>query len=506
MVSDHPSIARPVRTATSSQVDRRLGRLGLPEPLVIAFVGTLLVLSADTQLLAVIPLLGELQRMASMTSTEAALSLSVTGIAFAASLPISCRLGDMFGIRRLLLLSVSLVVAGDLICALSSSPVPFLIGRTVVGFSAAGPLFYALLRLRSTSARILDRYNAMMTGAVGAGIVLSFLLGGLIVEFGGSARTVLWIMTAIAAFVLLLVWLLIPDSPLRTRVKVDYLGALLIALSLGLIVLGCKEATTWGWASPATLGVLGAGVLLAALWYWWELHATHPLIDLKVVGRREIWPAFVAAGLIAAPANAGCLLISQYVQTPESVAGYGLSGTVLTAGLYLVPQGVIVAFGGAVTAPIIRAIGQRYTAALGGLLMSVFFFWFATGTYGQPWQVLLQGVVMGSGWCLTYTASYSTFLRATRAGEAGMLTGSANAVAAGIVALVPAIITTILVASSVPGTPFPAEENYGHVWFFCAVIGLAVALVSLLIKNTDLDQSHAPNVEVTAAGASGALE
>ena len=489
-----PIAGKQIETGDSA-VERRLARTHMSVPFIIACVGALLAISADTQLLTIIPLLGRLEKSLGMSASQGALSLSITGIAFAATVPISSRLGDMFGFRRLLLVSVVLVVVGNIICASADDPIAFIAGRAVMGFSAALPLFYALLRLRADTIRGIDRYAGLMTGAIGAGIVVSFLLGGLVLQAGGTARDVLWVMTALSVLVLVLVWLFIPDSHTRTNVTVDYPGAILIALAFGLVVTGFDQGNEWGWTAAGTLTLLAAGVALLPVWGWWELTAKHPLIDLRVVKRREIWPAFLAAGIASMVAGASCLMVSNYVQTP-TIAGYGFGGTVLIAALYLLPQGFIVAFGGGVMTPIIRVLGQRNAAILGGLLITGFFFWFSANNYSQTWQFVIESIAMGTAWSLTYTASYSAYLRATRPGEGGMLNGAAQATGQGINALGPAIVTALVTASFIPHTPIPAGNNYGHVWFFFGTCGIAVALLSLLIRNSRVDQHLAPNTEI----------
>lgn len=495
-----PTISVTELNGIDSAVERRLARAGVPIPLLIAIIGALLAVSSDTVLLSTIPLLPDLEKLLGMSASQGALSLSVTGIAFAASVPVSARLGDMFGIRRLLLISTAAVIVGNLLCATAESAAPFLVGRAVMGFSAALPLFYALLRLRSDTVRGIDRYAGLMTGSIGAGIVIAFMLAGVVLELGGSARDVLWIMLGLAALVFVLVWLFIPDSLTRTRGPVDYPGAVLVALIFGLIVTAFGQGNEWGWTSSATLALLVAGVALMPVWAWRELKTRHPLIDVRVIRRREIWPPYIASGTATMVAGASCLTISNFVQTP-TIAGYGYGGTVLVAALYLLPQGFCVAFGGWVMTPVIARIGQRNAAVLGGMLLSAFFLWFSLDNDTHTWQLILESVFMGSSWALTYTASVSAYLRGARPGEGGMVAGGAQAIQQGIAALGPTIITALLTASFVPHMPIPRLANFGHVWFFFGCCGIVIIIASLLIRDSRIDQRLAPNTEVVGATA-----
>ena len=132
------------------------------------------------------------------------------------------------------------------------------------------------------------------------------------------------------------------------------------------------------------------------------------------------------------------LAVSEYVQTPSAV-GYGFGGSVLTAGLYLVPGGLMAAAGGAVAAPVLSRFGQRATALAGGLLATVSFLWFQS-TASRPWEFVVLTALSGVSYALVYTAGSSAYLRAARPGEAGMLAGGARVTSTAIAATGPVVV------------------------------------------------------------------
>ncbi|RJQ83672.1 MFS transporter [Amycolatopsis panacis] len=483
-------------TARGDSVERRLNAVPIPASLMIGSIGSLLVISADTETLSVVPLLGSLNETFHMSAAQGAWSLSATGIAGAAAVPLLARLGDIFGIRRLLLISLLLVVVGNVMCAVATGPTIFITGRTVLGMSAAYPLFYAVLRLRAATTGGVDRASGLMTAAMGAGISISFLLGGFVLQQGGTVRLVLWIMTALSALVFVLSWAFVPDSVTRTQPRVDYLGAVLVAGALSSLVIGIGLGNKWGWTSLGTLGLIVAAVVLLGAWVLWELHCDNPLMDLRIMRRREVWPAYLAAGLVATLGINSCLAVSNYVQTPAK-AGYGFGGTVLTAGLYLLPVGLIIAFGGSLMAPVIRVIGPRASSVAGGVLSAAVFFWFA-GNHTHTWQYIVEMALFGVSYALTYTAAVTNYLRAARPGEGGMVTGGARVANTAIASLGPAVVTALLTASVVPGTKIPQPGNYDRVWIFFAVCGLVIAGVAMLIRNSSVDQSLPTDTQIIA--------
>ncbi|MCQ8835480.1 MFS transporter [Streptomyces malaysiensis] len=481
-------------TRRGTSVDRRLNALPIPPAVTIGFIGSLLVISADTETLAVVPLLGAINETFHMTPAQGAWSLSASTIAGAATVPLLARLGDIFGVRRMLLISLLFIVVGNIVCAVATGPSIYIGGRAILGISAAYPLFYAVLRLRAGTTGGVDRISGLMTAAMGAGIAISFLLGGFVLDQGGTVRHVLWIMTALSVLVLALAWAFVPDSTTRTRSSIDYLGTILVAGALSALSIGIGQGNKWGWTSSKTIALLAVAVVLMVVWAMWELKCQDPLLDLRIMRRREVWPAYLAAAAIASVAIASTLAISFYVQTPAAV-GYGFGGTVLATGVYLLPVGLIIAFGGSLMGPVIGAIGPRASAVAGGVLAAVMFFWFASN-HTETWQYIVALVILGLSYSLTYTASMASFLRAARPGEGGMLTGGARVANTAIASLGPTIVTAVLTASFIPNTAVPRPENYDYVWLVFAASGLVIAAVALLMKNSPIDQSLADKTQL----------
>ena len=256
-----------------------------------------------------------------------------------------------------------------------------------------------------------------MTVAVGAGLALSDVLGGTVLAVGGSVRVVLWIIGGASLALLAVVWLLVEDVPTRTRVRVDVAGAALLATGLAALVAGIGHGNGWGWGSSRVIALLIIAVLLLISWGAWELHSPRPLIDLRIARRRDVWPAYALVAVISTMGIILALAVSEYVQTPSAV-GYGFGGSVLTAGLYLVPGGLMAAAGGAVAAPVLSGFGQRATALAGGLLATVSFLWFQSTT-SRPWEFVVLTALSGVSYALVYTAGSSAYLRAARPEKPG---------------------------------------------------------------------------------------
>lgn len=476
-----------------SAVSRRVQAVGISERGLALTIGLLIVLCLDTEQLTVIPLLKEIAATFALTPAQSAWVLSATGIAAAASVPVLSRLADLFGMRRMLLLTTVMVVVGNVVCVCAQNFEVLLTGRAIVGFNAGLPIYYAILRGRSRSGQESDGYSGGMTFAIGLAISGSYLMGGAVIELGGGVRTVFGLILILSLLLLALIWLFVEDIPTRTRVPLDYVGALLLAAGLTLLVYSIGKANEWGWDSGKLLSLLAISVLLLTGWAAWELRHRQPLFDLRVIKRRDVWPAFVIAGVVSILGINGALAISNYVQTP-SAAGYGLDATVLMAGVYLLPCGLTIAFGGGVVGLVIGRFGQRTTSLTGAAVAVIAFLWFSEVS-GRSYQFFILSFLIGASYALSYTASTAAYLRAARPGEQGMLTGAARAASTAIGALGPPIITALLTASHAPGLPLPARENYDNVWLFLAAVAFVMLLVGLLVREARFDQRAADNTE-----------
>jgi MFS family permease len=227
------------------------------------------------------------------------LHASTTGVAWvftsyllAASVvtPIAGRLGDMFGKKRVFVLSL-------------------------VGLAAGTPL-----------------------GALAGSLALMIVLAGPILQHI-DYHWLFWIPLVVIAITAVFAFVVIPESPYRAPGDIHWLGAILLSAWLTAGLLAVSEAPTWGWGSLRTLGLTVVAVILAGLWIAAEARAQHPLVDMTMMRLPGVWTTNTAALLIGFGMYSSFVLIPQYVQTPRST-GYGFGASVTQAGLFLLPATV----------------------------------------------------------------------------------------------------------------------------------------------------------------------
>ena len=481
--------------ATSAgAVERRLQSAGVPIETAVAVMGCLIILVADAQFLSLIPLVSNMEKTYGLTPDQASWTLSAPGVVAAGCVPTFVRLGDKFGMRRLVLISLILAFLANLLCALAPGFVLLVIARAVIGMSAALPLSYAILRARGTSERRTTRGVAVITLASGVGVAVAYLLGGFVLNAHGSVRTVFWVLTAMSAVTVLVAWWILPDARRRSTDPIDWLGAFGVSLGLVGVVLAITEGNAWGWSSPRILVPLVGGVAVLALWVVYEARQRYPLIDVRRVWNRVAAPSFLVVAVCGALAGFTNLAQTTYVQMPKAT-GYGLGLTVLQSTYVLCLIAVGEVAGGTVAGPTISRFGPRRVMVVGSVVIAANFALLAAGHDGV-WHFLLWDAVWGLAFVFVYSAANAAYLADASPSEAAMHVSANTLVSAAVSGIGPAVFVAILTSRTIPHTPIPDPVVFTRMWVYAAIASVVMAAVALLVPRP----KYTPNEPDDATG------
>src|SRR3954468_3550911 len=212
--------------------------------------------------------------------------LNAYTIVFAAVLIPAGRWADQVGRRRALVAGLALFTAASLLCGLAPG-VAWLVAARVVQAVGAGVMVPASLSLllavvpAAHRARALGSWSAL--GALGA--ALGPVIGGGLVEVGW--RWVFWVNLPVGVAAILLALRLLPESRDETHVRrPDLIGAVLLALAVGLVAAALVEAPDRGWASPAIWGLFLASALCAAAVVFRSSRHAAPVLELGLFRSR----------------------------------------------------------------------------------------------------------------------------------------------------------------------------------------------------------------------------
>ncbi|MBZ3906589.1 MULTISPECIES: MFS transporter [Streptomyces] len=349
----------------------------------------------------VIPIVPELPRLLDAPASDTAWAVTATLLAAAVATPVVGRLGDMFGKRRMLLLSIVLLVSGSVVCGLADSLVPMIIGRGLQGLAAAViPLGISIMRDVLPAERLAGS-TALMSASLGVGGALGLPAAAFIAD-NWDWHLLFWTSAALGALSFLLVLVVVPESKVRTGGRFDLVGSLGLSAGLVSLLLAVSKGADWGWTSGTTLGLFAAAVVVLGSWGFYELRAKQPLVDLRTTARPQVLFTNLASVALGFSMFAMSLVLPQLLQLPEQT-GYGLGRSMMTVGLVLAPQGLVMMAMSAVSAGLTKAKGPKVTLMVGALIV-------AAG-YGlnivlmsEVWHLVLVSCVIGGGVGFTYGA------------------------------------------------------------------------------------------------------
>lgn len=382
---------------------------------VLAFAGIVVSLMQTL----VIPIIPHLPEYLNASAADTAWAVTATLLAAAVAVPTMGRLGDMFGKRRLLLISLALLIVGSVVGALSSSVVPLVIGRVLQGLAAGViPLGISIMRDVLPPKKLAGAV-AMMSASLGVGGALGLPVAALIAEYA-NWHVLFWVSAALGVVVTALILATVPESTVRTGGKFDFVGAVTLSIALITLLLAISKGNTWGWTSTLTLSMLGVAVVAFAVCGWWELRTPLPLVNLRVSARRQVLLTNLASIVFGFAMFAVSMVFPQIVQLPEAT-GFGLGGSMLTAGLVMAPSGVVMMLIAPVSSRITNLHGPKVTLMLGAFVVAI---GYGIGIFAlhSIWQLVMIAMITGAGTGMAYGAMPALIMGAVPSSE----TGAAN--------------------------------------------------------------------------------
>ncbi|WP_111602521.1 MFS transporter [Streptomyces sp. Amel2xB2] len=463
---------------------------------VLAFAGIAVALMQTL----VIPLVPQLPRLLNASAGDAAWAITVTLLAGAVATPVTGRLGDMYGKRRMLLLSLTLLVAGSVVCAFSDSLLPMIAGRTLQGLAAGViPLGISIMRDELPAGR-LGSATALMSASLGVGGALGLPAVAFLAE-RIDWHMLFWAAAGMGALAAVLVVAFVRESPVRTGGRFDVVGAAGLSTVLFCLLLAISKGADWGWTSGTTTGLIAVAAVVLVLWTRWERRAPRPLVDLHATTRRQVLLTNAASAVFGFAMFAMSLVLPQVLQLPEAT-GYGLGASMVTVGLVMGPSGLVMMAMAPVSAAVSRTKGPKVTLMTGALVV-------AAG-YGMSivmmsalWHLVLVSAVVGGGIGLAYGAMPALIMAAVPVSEtaaANSLNTLMRAIGTSVSSAVAGVVLARMTQQFGP-VPVPSQNGFRTVMAIGAAAALiALALASCLPRHTPAASRDRHEAQPEAAG------
>ncbi|HTW15484.1 MAG TPA: MFS transporter [Nocardioides sp.] len=389
-----------------------------------------LVVNANTSAVAIL-----LPAISEDTGTSVnTLQWAVTGYSLvgAAVIITSGSLGDVFGRKRVFQLGLLLFVASCVMIALAGSGEMVIAGRMIQGASGATILAcgMSLLTVAYTGQEQV-RAVTLWGAAAAVGAAAGPLVGGVLVDTTGW-QGLFWIDAAIAVGCMALTFATVGESRDVDRPRsVDYLGTVLVALTLGPFILALSKGSDWGWVSAATIGCVVVAILAGVGFVAVERRTALPLLDLGLLRNRVLVGATIAILIGAGTINALMYVLSLYFQDPST-----LGFSPLEAGIATLPATV----GLVISAPLVPRLaarfGGRQIVGVGFLVTTAGFAWIGLadeswkyGAFFLPLIAAAVGMGLSNG---PSSAAATATVPASQVGEASGVSNMARYVGAAV--------------------------------------------------------------------------
>ncbi|WP_134105851.1 MDR family MFS transporter [Kribbella pratensis] len=316
-------------------------------------------------------------------------------LAMTVSTPVWGKLSDLISKKLLVQLAIIMFVTGSVLAGASQN-VPFLIGSRVLQGLAMGGLM--ALAQAIVGAAIPPRNRGRYSGYMGAVMALATvsgpLVGGVIVDTSWLGwRWCFYVCVPLAVLSLIVLQRFLHLPVVKRKVKMDYLGALLIAGAASLPLIWVSFAGEhfpwWSWETGAYLGGTAVLALLAVVV---EVHAREPLVPVRVVRERTTALAILASLSVGLAMFGSAVFLGQYFQVAR-----GYSAT--EAGLLTIPMMFGSFLGSVGSGQLITRFGKwkRYLV-LGGLFLTAGLGVLGTIDHTSPyWYIGLGMLSMGIG-------------------------------------------------------------------------------------------------------------
>jgi EmrB/QacA subfamily drug resistance transporter len=410
-------------------------------------------------------------------------------LTFGGLLLLGGRIADFMGRKRILVVGLLGFAFASALGGLAPDSTFLFAARALQGAFAAlmAPAALSLLTVTFTEARERARAFGVWGAIAGGGLAIGLVLGGLLTEYA-SWRWCLLVNTPIALAASLAATRLIPESRVGGHTRYDVPGAVTSTLGMVTLVYAMTRASTSGWGSTGTMGLLAlAGALLVAFVVI-ERSSSHPLLPLRVVLDRNRGGSYLTTLLVGIGMFGVFLFLTYYLQGT-------LHYSPLKTGFAYLPFSVGVVAGAGMSSRFILRYPPRVVMGLGLLMAITGMVWFSQiGVHTGYWNHLFPAeLVMAFGMGMVFVPVNNTALvgvAPANAGVASALINSTQQVGGSVgTALLNTIATTAtasyLAAHGEALRTLSAATVHGFATAFAvaaAVLGLALVVVVTLIN------------------------
>lgn len=337
----------------------------------------------------------DIQRELGLTSTGVQWAVNAYLVALAALFAFGGRLADTLGHRKMVTLGVIVFAAASALCGLTPkgglAEAWIVIFRAVQGVGGA-IMFPAALAIVVQTFPLRERGKALALffGIAGGLTAIGPILGGYLTQW--TWRAIFWVNIPVALVALALIFISRPVTD-HLPARIDFRGLVLIAVGVGLSVFGFQQSNIWGWHNPAIIASIVVGLALLVVFYFVELRAPAPLMQVGIFRIRPFLVENIVLGVTNLVFIPVFFFASEYAQI-------SLGKDSSQAGIILLYFFIGFVIAAQIGGRMLDRIGAKRPVVLGCVLGAAGFYLWGTRVTGlsfgsQEWYIILAGAGMG---------------------------------------------------------------------------------------------------------------
>jgi EmrB/QacA subfamily drug resistance transporter len=286
-------------------------------------------------------------------------------LTFAAFMLAGGTLGDVLGRKKVMLAGVAVFCAGSVVAAMASNVDVLIVGRVVMGLGAAASEPGTLSIIRHVYPDERTRADALGVWAAVSGLALALgpVIGGLLVGYW-SWRAIFWFNLVIGGVALIMAAVFVPETADRGEGRLDWLGIVLGAVSLGSISFGIIQGEASGYATWWVDLFFVMSFVFGLAFILVERHVRRPILDLALFRRGPFSGSVFAAFAAYFGTFSIFFFTALYLQVVVNTSAYATAATFLPMAAGLIISSVM-------TGPWVARRGPRIPMTIGCILAAV---------------------------------------------------------------------------------------------------------------------------------------
>ncbi len=326
--------------------------------------------------------------------------------------PIWGKLGDLYGRKLILMIGILIFVAGSWLCGLAGEfgDLPLLGGgmmqliifRAIQGIGGGALFTTAFATIADLfPPRERGKYAGLFGAMFGLASVIGPIIGGFFTENGSvdiggvhvaGWRWVFYINLPLSVLALAVIGLRMPNLGHTGGGRIDWVGAILVVISIGSLMLALTWGGEKGWTSRDVLGLFALAIVSGVVFIWVEHREVEPILPLSLFRIKAFTTSTISSFIIAMAFMGTIVYLPLYLQL-----GLGIRAT--NSGLLLLPLMAGLILSATLSGRFVTRTGTYKPVMLGGAATQLvgIFLMSQLSRNAQQWDVIWRLFVVGIG-------------------------------------------------------------------------------------------------------------